>query len=152
MQSSARRNLPMRTATESAFATRNSISSPIVKRALMPDVGEVAPPALAPRTGKPCASSPDRAGIRLGIYRISDTSWSVADMERDRTAARGPNGRLHQWTRGPSQWGFISLPPKHLAECGRASREWICRRRLSLEYCSHPVVTRLICCMSARRI
>jgi AraC-like DNA-binding protein len=28
-------------------------------------------------------------------------------------------GRVHQRTRGPSQWGFISLPPEHLAIWGR---------------------------------
>jgi AraC-like DNA-binding protein len=32
--------------------------------------------------------------------------------------ARGE--RVHQQTRGPSQWGFISLLPEHLAACGRA--------------------------------
>jgi AraC-like DNA-binding protein len=28
--------------------------------------------------------------------------------------------RMHQRTRGPSQWGFISLAPEHLAACGKA--------------------------------
>ena len=28
--------------------------------------------------------------------------------------------RVHQRTRGPSQWGFISLTPEHLAACSRA--------------------------------
>jgi AraC-like DNA-binding protein len=32
----------------------------------------------------------------------------------------GRGERLHQQTLGPSQWGFISLAPKHLAACGKA--------------------------------
>jgi AraC-like DNA-binding protein len=28
--------------------------------------------------------------------------------------------RVHQRTRGPSRWGFISLTPEHLAACGKA--------------------------------
>lgn len=31
-----------------------------------------------------------------------------------------PGERAHQWTRGPSQWGFISLAPKRLAASSKA--------------------------------
>jgi AraC-like DNA-binding protein len=42
------------------------------------------------------------------------------ELESDDIVFHGRGECVHQQTRGPSQWSFISLAPEHLAACGRA--------------------------------
>jgi AraC-like DNA-binding protein len=66
------------------------------------------------------ALAPDRVFIALPIRHDPLQICDGVELQPGTIVLHARGERVHQWMRGPSQWGFISLAPEHLAACGRS--------------------------------
>jgi len=66
---------------------------------------------------------PGRAFASLPMRSDAPPIWSGMELKPGDVIFHSIGERAHQWTKGASQWGLVSLPPGQLAAYGRALTE-----------------------------
>jgi AraC-like DNA-binding protein len=68
--------------------------------------------------------SPARSFISFPLNCAPLPTWGGVELRPGDIVFHARGERTHQWTKGGSQWGLVSLPPRQLAVYGKALTEW----------------------------